>query len=214
MSGICPVRYNRTTWARHRRWVETINTPNAATSTPAANTRPPGLVIPGHWPRRIGDRPVASHDARHLLRTITRRRCPWAPTPLSRDRVGNAARRCSTAGDKPVQWPERAQRCEPDEVEPRHTALEPVTQERDRPVRVDLGAERWMNHRQLGDIDGVPGRQHDMVGAHLRTVRDGCLDSPPPPSSPPSELQFRHRLAFAQFDLADHAVAQPVGRPG
>src|SRR5436309_15442536 len=53
MSAICPVRYSRTTWARHRTCAEIIIAPTTATGTATANRRLPRPVILGLRASRI-----------------------------------------------------------------------------------------------------------------------------------------------------------------
>src|SRR2546423_12644571 len=151
MSGICPVRCNRTTCARHRRDPEIINTADALTSAPTINKSRPrlvrmlGLGVPPLGEGRIGT------DAMALCAC-------QAPDASAADRTCDALRRCAASGDEAIQRAERPYSRESHEVEAGHTAFEPVAEDGNRRVGRDFGPEGRMNHRQFVQVYGVAGR--------------------------------------------------------
>src|SRR6267378_4137191 len=165
MSEICPVRYNANTWARHRMPPESSNTRDAITSAPAVHSSSARLV------RMLGLRAPRMDDSRIGSGTIALGCRLWTSDASACDSTRHAPCRRSTPGDEPIERTEGPQRGEANEVESRHTAFEPMAEDRTSSVRLNGGPEQRVNHRQLVDVHPVARRQDDVIRGHRRSIR-------------------------------------------
>src|SRR5882672_388012 len=135
-------------------------------------------------------------------------RAHWPSSPCTRNRTRDAPGGRSTSCDESIQWTERAQRRESDEVKTRHAAFEPRTQNGNPVVSPDYRPERRIDHRQPGEIDLVSCSEENVIDSHLRAVRKHGVDFAV------YLLTVRYCTPFPQRDFPDDSIPQPIGRTG